>query len=61
MKGGTAPRRLYVESKRSIRRHIEKVTLGPRVEHPEYWYYLKVRMLKDNQKIELGKSRCGFQ
>ena len=59
---GTAlPKRLYVEAKTPIRKHIKKIVLGPRVIHPERWSYLKVKMIKDNNDLELVKSSTKFQ
>lgn len=59
--GTTLPKRLYVEAKKPIRKHIKKVVLGPRVVHPDRWIYLKVKMTKDRNEIELKKSSCKFQ
>jgi tetratricopeptide (TPR) repeat protein len=59
--GAILPKRLYVEAKNSIRKHITKIILGPRVIHPERWSYLKVRMIKSDFDLELVKSNCKFQ
>ncbi len=59
--GNTLPRRLYVEAQNPIRKHVKKIVLGPRVVHPDRWSYLKVKMVKDKNEIEIVKSGCKFQ
>src|SRR5262249_15472651 len=59
--GTGLPKRLYVEAKTPIRKHIKKIVLGPRVVHPERWSYLKVKMIKDGNDLELVKSSRKFQ
>jgi len=59
--GTYLPKRLYVEARSPIRKHIKKIVLGPRVVHPERWSYLKVKMIKDNNDLELVKSSTKFQ
>ncbi|HEY5745358.1 MAG TPA: tetratricopeptide repeat protein [Chryseolinea sp.] len=58
---GSLPKRLYVEAKGHLRKHIQKIIIGPRVSQPDRWYYLKVKMIKENWKIKLTKSECKFQ
>jgi tetratricopeptide (TPR) repeat protein len=58
---GALPKRLYVEAQHPIRQYIKQIILGPRVEHPERWYYLKVMAYKGRQRMDITKSKCKFQ
>ena len=60
--GQWLPRRLYIESNKSVREYICRVYLGPKVSNPQTWMYLETVMkLKGFSKFQLKKSECRFQ
>jgi len=59
--GKKLPKRLYVESNRSVQQYISKIILGPKVPNPNQWLYLKMAMQFKRKPIELKLSSCKFQ
>jgi hypothetical protein len=55
------PKRLYIDSKRPIKEYIDKVVLGPKVENPSHWIYLKASLKKEEKDVEFGISTCKFR
>jgi tetratricopeptide (TPR) repeat protein len=55
------PKKLYVESNKSIQKFINKIILGPKVSHPERWLYLEAIMKKSGHPIKLEFSKQKFQ
>ncbi len=54
------PKKLYVESKKNIKEYIEKIVLGPKVENPSHWIYIKASLKKEGIEIDLKRSKCKF-
>lgn len=54
------PKKLFIESNKKIRENIEKITLGPKVERPSHWVYLKAKLIKEGLIIDWKESKCKF-
>lgn len=55
------PKKLYIESNKSICPHIKKIILGPKVTYPSRWIYLETLMKQNGFKMELEGSTCQYQ
>ena len=59
--GQWLPRRLYIESAKSVLPHLKKIILGPKVPNREQWLYLEASMRKKKLEMKLVPSKCEFQ
>jgi len=58
---GTPPRKMYIESTKSIKPYLRKIVLGPKVQHPDRWAYLAEKMRRDGYYMEMSHSTCHFR
>jgi tetratricopeptide (TPR) repeat protein len=55
------PRRLFVQSSKTVQPFLRKIILGPKVINPKQWLYLEVQLLKNGNEVEVVTSNCHFQ
>jgi hypothetical protein len=58
---GPTPRKMYIESTKSVKPFLKKIVLGPKVQHPERWMYLAEKMKRDGHEMDIVYSTCHFR
>ena len=57
----SSPKKLYINSPKIVKEHLEKVILGAKVKNPAEWISLDAQLKKENKEVEFSFSKCKFQ
>jgi tetratricopeptide (TPR) repeat protein len=57
----SSPKKLYINSPKIVKEHLQKIILGAKVKNPAEWISLDAQLKKENKEVEFSFSKCKFQ